>query len=73
MIKGVEGLPYGGRSQQLGLFTLEKQGDMTEAYKIIQGLREVDRGRISPYLLMLEAKCPVKLHIGRFRAEVAIS
>ena len=46
MIKGLEHLPYEGRLQQLGLFSLEKRrlkGVMIEVYKIMHSVENVDR------------------------------
>ena len=45
MIMGLEHLPYEGRLQQLGLFSLEKKRlrrDMIEVYKIMHGVENVD-------------------------------
>ena len=51
MMTGLGLLPYEERLQCLGLFILEKRclrGVMIEMYKIIQGMDEVDRGKLSP-------------------------
>ena len=49
MMTGLGHLPYEERLQHLGLFSLEKRhlrGDMTETYKIMQGMDKVDRGKL---------------------------
>lgn len=51
MIRGIEDLSYEERLQHLGLFSLEKSGDMIEMYKVRHGVEKVDRDVLALELL----------------------
>ncbi|KFV01661.1 hypothetical protein N339_01131, partial [Pterocles gutturalis] len=70
MVKGLEHLLYKGRLKELGLFSLEKRGDLTAAYQDLKGayrrdgealfIRECERKRGNSF----------KLKEGRFRLDI---
>ena len=64
-------LLYEERQQCLGLFSLEKRhprGDMTEMYKIMQGMDKVDRGKLFSLSHNNRTRGhPLKLNVGRVK------
>ena len=73
MMTGLGHLPYEERLQHLGLFSLEKRhlrGDMIETYQIMQGMGEVDRGKLFSLSRNTRTRGhPLKLSVGRVRTD----
>ena len=77
MITVLGHLSYEERLQHLGLFSLGKRrltGDMSETYKIMQGIDKMDRGKLFSLSHSTRTRGhPLKLSVGRVRTDKSIS